>query len=594
MIYGKGGNELYSIYDFPGKAIEKAYDASGNEIYSNVTLTGISVTYSGGTVAAGTTIDQLTGITVTASYSDGTTATVTDYTLSGSLTAGQTNTVTVTYQDKTATFSVTVEAESSTYTATRTYSAGDGETTIDSDVEQQTVSIANGTMAFVAYPDFPAFENPYLECPADKFPITISAGGTYKNQTLNGYLNFSGSDKYFCAAHCVTDGAIVKGSNGTVSSSFDYPGALNGSGWMYWLSDGASMYGTIFTCTAKTVIDKLYAVHLTGTDYEDLSTYGARMAEYVGELDLIPGQNFAGRSTGGVVTVYKNGTAIGTNESMTSLTVKAGDVLTCDGGAIVFRVGVNAENPLTEIKYVAVGDSLTDSGINATYKYHAVIKDKIGLKSVPPIGRGSAGYKKLYDSGLSYWQRAACVPHDADVITVFGSVNDWTLSASGGADATGDVTDSLTDGKTTIAAYINATLDILQARAPLAKIAMVTELYYKGPSYADYRISKQKAIGEARGVSVYDLYNDTYEGKGFEDGTNPYANTVEGMGLNFTQITDEAFGAEYTVDYSSSGNYGHPSNSYHLQWLAPKFADIICKELGLSTSLLPDDLRIEE
>lgn len=82
-------------------------------VNAEVTLTGITVNYTGGTVAAGTTLDQLTGITVTATYSDGSTATVEsgDYMLSGTLTAGQSNTVTVTYQGKTTTFTVTVEAE---------------------------------------------------------------------------------------------------------------------------------------------------------------------------------------------------------------------------------------------------------------------------------------------------------------------------------------------------------------------------------------------------------------------------------------------------------------------------------------------------
>ena len=87
-------------------------------VYMQITLTGITAAYSGGTVAAGTTLDQLTGITVTATYSDGSTATLAagDYTLSGTLTAGQDNTVTVTYQGKTATFTVTVEAEQATET----------------------------------------------------------------------------------------------------------------------------------------------------------------------------------------------------------------------------------------------------------------------------------------------------------------------------------------------------------------------------------------------------------------------------------------------------------------------------------------------
>lgn len=94
-----------------------------------ITLTGITAAYSGGNVAAGTTLDQLTGITVTATYSDGSTATVTpgDYILSGTLTAGQSNTVTVTYQGKTATFTVTVEAEPAGVTETEialTWTAG--------------------------------------------------------------------------------------------------------------------------------------------------------------------------------------------------------------------------------------------------------------------------------------------------------------------------------------------------------------------------------------------------------------------------------------------------------------------------------------
>lgn len=81
-------------------------------VNEEVTLSSISATYTGGSVAAGTTLEQLTGITVTATYSDGSTSPVSGYELSGNLTAGQTNTVTVTYQGKTATFEVTVEAES--------------------------------------------------------------------------------------------------------------------------------------------------------------------------------------------------------------------------------------------------------------------------------------------------------------------------------------------------------------------------------------------------------------------------------------------------------------------------------------------------
>lgn len=92
------------------------------------TLTGLSATYTGGAVAAGTTLSQLTEV-VKATYSDGTTSAAltkgADYTLSGELTAGQANTVTVTgagtYAGFTTSFSVTVAGA-----AAVTSSAGTG------------------------------------------------------------------------------------------------------------------------------------------------------------------------------------------------------------------------------------------------------------------------------------------------------------------------------------------------------------------------------------------------------------------------------------------------------------------------------------
>lgn len=81
---------------------------SGGE--TEVTLTSISATYSGGDVAVGTAVTDLTGIVITAHYSDGTSATVTGYTLSGTIAEGE-NTITVTYQGKSTTFTVNGIAE---------------------------------------------------------------------------------------------------------------------------------------------------------------------------------------------------------------------------------------------------------------------------------------------------------------------------------------------------------------------------------------------------------------------------------------------------------------------------------------------------
>ena len=109
------------------------------------TLTGLSATYTGGTVAAGTTLSQLTEV-VKATYSDGTTSAAltkgTDYTLSGTLTAGQANTITVTgkgaYTGHTTTFSVTVEGAAAVTSSSATGSNSTGAWQRELTVAQET------------------------------------------------------------------------------------------------------------------------------------------------------------------------------------------------------------------------------------------------------------------------------------------------------------------------------------------------------------------------------------------------------------------------------------------------------------------------
>ena len=73
---------------------------------ATVTMAGISATYTGGNVPAGTALTALTGITVMATYSNGSTAAVTGYTMSGEIAEGE-NTITVSYGTFTDTITVT-------------------------------------------------------------------------------------------------------------------------------------------------------------------------------------------------------------------------------------------------------------------------------------------------------------------------------------------------------------------------------------------------------------------------------------------------------------------------------------------------------
>ena len=91
------------------KSADSGESGSGGD--TEVTLSSISATYTGGDVAVGTALTDLTGITVTGTYSDGSTATITGYTLSGTIAEGS-NTITVSYSGKTTAITVTGVAES--------------------------------------------------------------------------------------------------------------------------------------------------------------------------------------------------------------------------------------------------------------------------------------------------------------------------------------------------------------------------------------------------------------------------------------------------------------------------------------------------
>ena len=178
----------------------------------DLSVSGISASYSGGTVTAGTTLEQLTNITVTATYTapgytGSVTKTVSGYTLSGTLTAGQDNTVTVTYQGKTATFTVTVAAEPAGVTETEialTWTAGKLAYAIGSE--------ATSTTDTSAYPY------------AHSQRITMEAGMTYK--VVTGEISAMKAEKpnlgkWNYRIVFVDDGNIVRATTGLLAENTD-------------------------------------------------------------------------------------------------------------------------------------------------------------------------------------------------------------------------------------------------------------------------------------------------------------------------------------------------------------------------------------
>ena len=237
----------------------------------------------------------------------------------------------------------------------------------------------------------------------------------------------------------------------------------------------------------------------------------------------------------------KNGTVIGTNPS--TLTVQNGDTISTTGGIAIFQTitdwGFPEEAPLSPFRWADLSDSMGDTslhgtsvGIKGNYKYRRIIADKTGL-NVSYLSKGGCGFYKGggtdYGTGNIASVRAQQIPHDTDLVTLWGSYNDqiiysyvaantecnesdpwynkptfgripicldangkpiWKKGVSadylyGGQALTYDIihqcplneTLSGIDGTPiarTFVAYVNETIHIAKQRAPFAKIRMVS------------------------------------------------------------------------------------------------------------------------
>ncbi len=313
------------------------------------------------------------------------------------------------------------------------------------------------------------------------------------------------------------------------------------------------------------------------------------------EQEVLP--KFVPNKDGGGVTVSINGATVGTDPQ--TLTVKAGDTVTASGGACVFRVGIDWDypqaNPLSIYHWVDMSDSLgdvdlhgastTSSGIKGDYKYSKVIADRTGIR-VTYLSEGGCGFYKgggtAYGTGNLVSVRAEQVPHDADIVTLWGSYNDqiiysyiasntecdeddawygqptfgripicldsdgnpvWKYATSnnylyGGKSLSASVlktcplTETLsgidgTPAKKTFVAYVNEAVHIIRKRAPFAKIRFVSGGWCRnnGEGNAMWR-NVQYLLWEMACRENHEWLNllwCTYPGKGYPAG---YTDTI--------------------------------------------------------------------
>lgn len=110
------------------------------------------------------------------------------------------------------------------------------------------------------------------------------------------------------------------------------------------------------------------------------------------------------------------------------------------------------------MKWIGIGDSITEENFRATYHYHDYIKAETGLSFVN-MGVSGTGYKAEGSGDKAFYKRVPNMATDADLITIFGGVNDVVLSNA----TIGTASDTGTD---TICGCVNETIDEIEELYP--------------------------------------------------------------------------------------------------------------------------------
>lgn len=192
-------------------------------------------------------------------------------------------------------------------------------------------------------------------------------------------------------------------------------------------------------------------------------------------------------------------------------------------------------------KWVCIGDSLTDVNSRTTKHYYDYVAEKTGIVALN-YGVSGTGYKRTEENNTAFYQRASSIPTDVDVVTIFGSGNDVSLTL-------GTPTDTGTD---TVCGCINKTIDVLVERNPRIILGIVspTPWIYQQPTVDDSNTMAQyvealRNICKIRSLPYLDLYHNSL--------LRPW--------------TEEGRQACYTKD---DGNGVHPDENGH-KIIAPRF-----------------------
>lgn len=202
-------------------------------------------------------------------------------------------------------------------------------------------------------------------------------------------------------------------------------------------------------------------------------------------------------------------------------------------------------------KISIIGDSLSDkSNSTAATRYYDIVDSILGTTSTEYAMSG-CGYKRKYNNGDAFYEQAAKIATNTDLVLIFGSFNDHNVYDT---DGLGELTDTTTD---TVFGCVYTTLQTIFTRAPKASVGIILPTpwaqyppYETGTLQYDY-VNGIKEIAKRYSIPVLDLYT--------ESNMRPW---------------DATFRANYYLENGVQDSGTHPSSAGHARF-APKVVKFV-------------------
>lgn len=443
----------------------------------------------------------------------------------------------------------------------------DNAVTLDEEIQSQEVQLQ---WKIPGVQVVPPFTNYFLEKSGISYPRELGSGYNqfWSSNAAHGNADaFVAGHKYLWAFKYEMDGDSTVDMYHAGSNTITSCGSttLSGTGWGYQFespaNSGVSSSFVLNNLSGTGRVLYTYCIDITALQqtYSDVPSAVAELAKLFAELPLVPGQDFEGATTGGedsvFLTVTRGEGSFTVDCLTTAVILQGGDILQTTAGSVTFGVKLTKvfrqERRFVGKKWVAFGDSTTDPTINATKKYCDYIAEETGITLIN-MGIGGTGYWRTNENGTAFYQRAGRIPADTDVITCFGSINDWKYLNSGLE--IGTASDTLESG--TICGYINEFINVCREAAPYAQIALISMQPSTGilKSTMDSLNNAIKSVAAYRKIKFLDLWNES--------------------GLR----TDDSVKAYYFTDPDSEVMC-HPSNEGH-RLIYPDILQLLNRMIG--------------